>query len=99
MSTKEFTVYRTQHGPIIGKADTKWVSIRLIQEPVSALIEKVALYPTRVTDDDIAAVLASGMSEDQAFELVVCAAVGQATRQYETALGALNEAMGDAHAP
>lgn len=69
-----------------------------LAEPLSSLIEKVALHPTRVTDDDIAAVVASGLSEDQVFELVVCAAVGQATRQYETALGALDAATSDAHA-
>jgi alkylhydroperoxidase family enzyme len=69
-----------------------------LAEPLSSLIEKVALHPTRVTDDDIAAVVASDLSEDQVFELVVCAAVGQATRQYETALGALDAATGDAHA-
>jgi hypothetical protein len=34
-----------------------------------------------------------GTSEDQIFELVICAAIGQATRQYETALEALAEAM------
>jgi hypothetical protein len=38
---------------------------------------------------DIAAARASGLSEDQIFETVVCAAVGQATRQYDTALAAL----------
>jgi AhpD family alkylhydroperoxidase len=32
---------------------------------------------------------ASGLSEDQIFEIVVCAAVGQATRQYDAALAAL----------
>jgi hypothetical protein len=69
-----------------------------LAEPLSSLIEKVALHPTRVTDDDIAAVVASGLSEDQVFELVVCAAVGQATRQYETALRALDAATGDARA-
>src|SRR6266567_2544917 len=58
-------------------------------EPLRTLIDKVARQPTRVTDEDIAAVLASGESEDQLFELVVCAA----TRQYETALHALEEAM------
>jgi len=57
------------------------------------LIDKVARQPPRVTDEDVAAVLASGMSEDQIFELVVCAAIGQATRQYETALDALAEVM------
>jgi len=34
-----------------------------------------------------------GLSEDQIFELVVCAAIGQATRQYQSALGALAEAV------
>src|ERR1700726_3854990 len=58
-------------------------------EPLHGLISKVAEHPTQITDDDIAAVKASGLSEDQIFELVVCAAIGQATRQYEAALGAL----------
>jgi hypothetical protein len=60
-----------------------------LAEPLSTLIDKVAMRPTRVTDEDLAAVKASGLSEDQIFELVVCAALGQATRQYETALEAL----------
>jgi hypothetical protein len=64
-----------------------------LAEPLRTLIDKVARQPTRVTDEDIAAVKASGTSEDQIFELVVCAAIGQATRQYETALDALAEAM------
>jgi alkylhydroperoxidase family enzyme len=66
-----------------------------LAEPLCTLIDKVARRPARVTDGDIAAVLASGESEDQLFELVVCAAIGQATRQYETALEALAEAMTD----
>ena len=69
-----------------------------LAEPLRSLIEKVALHPTVVTDDDIAVVVGSGLSEDQVFELVLCAAVGQATRQYETALAALEAATGDAHA-
>jgi hypothetical protein len=64
-------------------------------EPLRTLIDKVARQPTRVTDEDIAAVVASGISEDQTFELVVCAAIGAATRQYESALQALEEAMID----
>jgi alkylhydroperoxidase family enzyme len=66
-----------------------------LAEPLRTLIEKVATRPTQVTDEDIAAVRSSGVSEDQIFELVVCAAVGQATRQYETALKALAEAMSE----
>jgi alkylhydroperoxidase family enzyme len=64
-------------------------------EPLNGLISKVAQHPTQITDDDVAAVKASGLSEDQIFELVVCAAVGQATRQYQNALAALAVAIGD----
>ena len=64
-------------------------------EPLGGLISKVAKHPTQITDDDIAAVKASGLSEDQIFEVVVCAAVGQATRQYLNALEALAIAISD----
>jgi alkylhydroperoxidase family enzyme len=57
-----------------------------------ALIEKVTNHAYKVTDADIAAAKAAGLSEDQIFELVVCAAVGQANRQIESALAALDEA-------
>ena len=39
MATKEFTVYRTQHGPIVREVDGKWVSVSLMQEPLKALIQ------------------------------------------------------------
>jgi acyl-homoserine-lactone acylase len=39
MAEKKFTVYRTQHGPIVRGTDGKWVSIRLMQEPVKALTQ------------------------------------------------------------
>lgn len=60
-----------------------------LSAPLSTLVDKVAMQPTRVADNDIAAARASGLTEDEIFELVVCAALGQATRQYETALEAL----------
>jgi hypothetical protein len=54
----------------------------------------------RVTDEDIAAVKASGLSDDQIFEMVVCAAIGQAGRQYDQALRALKAATERSeHAP
>jgi hypothetical protein len=65
-----------------------------LAEPVGTLVDKVARHAYRVTDGDIAAVKESGLSEDQVFEIVVCAAVGQATRQYDTALAALDAATG-----
>jgi len=39
LSHKDFTVYRTHHGPIVREADGKWVSVRLMQEPVKALTQ------------------------------------------------------------
>lgn len=63
-----------------------------LDAPLSTLIDKVARQAYKVTDEDIAAVKALRLSEDQIYELVVCAAAGQATRQYDTALAALAEA-------
>jgi len=39
IAEKKFTIYRTHHGPIIREADGKWVSIRLMQEPINALTQ------------------------------------------------------------
>ena len=60
-----------------------------LREPLRPLIDKVAGRAFAVTDEDIAAAKASGLSEDQVFEIVVSAAIGQANRQYEAALEAL----------
>jgi hypothetical protein len=63
-----------------------------VPPPLDALISKVADRPTQVTEADFAVAKASGFSEDQLFELVVCAAVGQSARLYEAGLAALAEA-------
>ncbi|MDB5235141.1 MAG: penicillin amidase [Hymenobacter sp.] len=35
---REFTVYRTHHGPIVGqKSETQWVAVRMMDEPLHAL--------------------------------------------------------------
>jgi acyl-homoserine lactone acylase PvdQ len=39
MAEKKFTVFRTHHGPIVRETNGKWVSIRLMQEPVKALTQ------------------------------------------------------------
>jgi acyl-homoserine lactone acylase PvdQ len=39
MAEKKFTVYRTQHGPVIGEAGGKWLTIRLMREPGKALTQ------------------------------------------------------------
>ena len=62
-------------------------------EEARALIEKVTRHAYKVTDEDIAAARQAGLTEDAIFELVVCAAVGQANRQLDSALAALDEAI------
>lgn len=57
--------------------------------PLRTLIHKIAHHAYKVVDADIAAARQSGLSEDEIFELVVCAAIGQATRQYDAAMVAL----------
>jgi len=39
LATRSFTVYRTHHGPVVREADGKWISIRLMQEPLKALTQ------------------------------------------------------------
>jgi hypothetical protein len=63
-----------------------------LAEPLRTLVGKVAERAYEVTDEEVASVTASGFGEDEIFEIVVCAAIGQATRQYEAALAALEVA-------
>ena len=65
-----------------------------LAKPLAALVDKVARHAYRVTDEDITGAKLSGLTEDQVFEIVVCAAIGQATRQYDTAFAALEAATG-----
>lgn len=58
-----------------------------------ALVEKVARHAWTVTDADVAAAKATGLSDDEIFELSVSAALGQATRQRTSAMAALQAAM------
>ena len=65
-----------------------------LAEPAGTLVDKVAKHAYRVTDEDFATARDSSLSEDQVFEIIVCAAIGEATRQYDTALAALEAATG-----
>ena len=47
MAERKFTVYRTHHGPIIRETNGKWVSIRLMQEPVKALEQSYTRTKTK----------------------------------------------------
>jgi alkylhydroperoxidase/carboxymuconolactone decarboxylase family protein YurZ len=64
-----------------------------LSEPLRTLVETVALQSHSVTDGGVDAARAAGLTEDQIFEIMVCAAVGQADRQYTSARAALAEAM------
>jgi acyl-homoserine-lactone acylase len=37
MATREFTTYRTHHGPIVQARDGRWVAVRLMENPLQAL--------------------------------------------------------------
>lgn len=67
---------------------------RDLARPLDVLINKVAKHAYRVTDEDINAAKGTGLSEDKIFEIVVCAAVGQASRQHDAALAAFEAAAG-----
>ena len=47
LATKEFTVYKTHRGPVVREADGKWVSIRLMQEPMTALTQSYSRTKAR----------------------------------------------------
>ena len=65
-----------------------------LAEPAATLVDKVAKHAFRIADADIAESKNSGLSEDQIFEIVVSAAIGEATRQYDTALASLQTITG-----
>jgi len=62
--------------------------------PLDALIHKIAMHAHRITDEDINVAKRAGFSEDKIFEIAVCAAVGEASRQHDTARAALEAAAG-----
>jgi acyl-homoserine-lactone acylase len=51
MARREFTVYRTHHGPVVREEDGKWVSIRLMEEPTSALTQSYLRTKARSLND------------------------------------------------
>jgi len=63
-----------------------------VPESLAALVDKVAKRSFQVTDADFAAAVAAGFTEDELFELVICAAVGESNRMYQAGLAALAKA-------
>jgi len=47
MAQRDFTILRTHHGPIVREANGKWVSVRLMQRPVDALIQSFTRMKAR----------------------------------------------------
>ena len=47
MAQREFTTYRTHRGPIVRQADGKWVSVRLMEEPMKALVQSFSRTKAR----------------------------------------------------
>ena len=64
-----------------------------LSPPLDGLLGKVATRPAQVTDADFAAARAAGFGEDELFELVICAAIGQSARLYDAGLAALADAV------
>jgi alkylhydroperoxidase family enzyme len=96
---RKAVVERALQGKGEAKGDTRRAAFDFdntnVPEAARALIEKVTKNAWRVTDEDVAAVKKAGLSEDEIFELCVCAALGQSTRQLDAALAALDEACKD----
>lgn len=63
-----------------------------LEAPLAAFADKVAAHSRDITDADFHGLRAAGLTEDQIFEIAICSAVGQATRQYERAHRALEAA-------
>ena len=55
MATREFTTYRTHRGPVVRavdeKGNTKWVSVRLMEEPMKALMQSYGRTKARTLDE------------------------------------------------
>ena len=39
MATRTFTVYFSHHGPIVRQADGKWIAVKLMNDPMNALMQ------------------------------------------------------------
>ena len=95
---RKVTIERALAGP--GKAAPEQRRAAFDNQGLAAAVrelnDKVTKNAHKVTDEDVAAAKVAGITEDEIFELAVCASLGQATRQLEAALTALDAAVGEA---
>ena len=62
-----------------------------IDPSLADYLDNVLHHAYRVTDENVAALLEQGLSEDEVFELTLAAALGAGWKRYERAMGALRE--------
>jgi hypothetical protein len=92
---REATIRTATEGPATSSPDERRAAFAHrtadVPEPARALLAKVVAKPTDVTDADVRDA-AAALGDDRVFELVVCAALGEASRQLDAALAALDAA-------
>ena len=93
-SLRRAVVDRVLDGPGTTEANARRAAFdnRNVSEPIRGLIDTVARNAWKVTDADVAAVRKAGVADDEIFEFVVAAALGQSARQLDAALLALDMA-------
>jgi alkylhydroperoxidase family enzyme len=62
-----------------------------LPEDLRPYLEKVTRYAYKVTDKDVVRLKAAGYSEDELFELTVCAALGSGLARLEKTMALLEE--------
>src|SRR5690349_14046854 len=60
-----------------------------VPAPLAALVERIARHAPEITDEEIAAVLQAGFSEDALFEITISAAVGAGYARWQRGLSVL----------
>jgi alkylhydroperoxidase family enzyme len=58
-------------------------------DPLHGWIDKVSRHAYKCTDEDVAALIAAGYSEDQIYEATIAAAVGAGLHRFERGLSLL----------
>jgi alkylhydroperoxidase family enzyme len=76
----------TRYDPIVRRLREASRPEREQPAVAAAYLEKVRLHAYRVTDADVEALLASGLSEDEVFEATVAAAVAAGLARFDAGL-------------
>lgn len=97
-SLHQLLVHRLVHGSGTASAEQRSRAFEgsTLPEPLQVLLDKTARRSDQLTDADFDRAAQAGSTDDQLFELVICAAVGHSTRQYDAGLAALAEAITEA---